>query len=287
MWCTLRSAVVFSLPSRSMLMVVRVQLGCMKTRSWFRDFFFEAPFTSQKQQFPPLIGLTSASTRETINVFGYCRFYYIAFRVSPAITLRWSSRNALTDALVGALLLFCSFRLLFVAVSWGKKRNYNSHYARSRFFSWATAISCKSNWNRTLVVFRVAMGPLDINNVFPPADYLLADALDASFSLFGFNLLAQFPPSAASLTLPPASKKTKKNIIEQKCSRSAEEEKSAEKQHTEAMRIIAKNHNYYPSLHYEKKALGVAFYHFVKIIMLSMHGVEAAKIISEAQKAKM
>lgn len=30
---------------------------------------------------------------ETINVFGYCRFYYIAFRVSLAITLRWSSRN--------------------------------------------------------------------------------------------------------------------------------------------------------------------------------------------------
>jgi hypothetical protein len=42
---------------------------------------------------------------ETINVFGYCRFYYIAFRVSSAITLRWPSRNVafflcLDDALV-------------------------------------------------------------------------------------------------------------------------------------------------------------------------------------------
>jgi hypothetical protein len=37
---------------------------------------------------------------ETINVFGYCRFYYIAFRVSSAITLRWPSRNACEDALV-------------------------------------------------------------------------------------------------------------------------------------------------------------------------------------------
>jgi hypothetical protein len=46
---------------------------------------------------------------------------------------------------------------------------------------------------------------------------------------------------------------------------------------TEAMRIIAKNHNYYPSLHYEKAALGVAFYHFEEIIMLSMHGVGSSK----------
>lgn len=84
----------------------------------------------------------AACAYDTINVFGYCRFYYTAFRVSPAITLRCSSRSlrlaVSVDLMMHLLCVHIKFNFLFLlegndlrkeTVFFRWKDDYNSHYA--------------------------------------------------------------------------------------------------------------------------------------------------------------
>lgn len=88
---------------------------------------------------------------ETINVFGYCRFYYIAFRVSPTITLRWSSRN------VAWWCTCCVFTVLTVVSErsvlyfFSRENHYNLNY------SWTFCGLMQSQMEQLLWCFAISL----------------------------------------------------------------------------------------------------------------------------------
>lgn len=139
-----------------------------------------------------------AGFSDTINVFGYCRFYYIAFRVSPAITLRWPSRNVASFLFDDALVVCTEHKLIL-------------HERKQFFFGGKViiAISCNGNWNEVLLFLALPISP---NKVL----------FNGGFVHAGFPLILL--PNFYRLPLPNRSKKynnfssptTKERIIARK-----------------------------------------------------------------------